>query len=48
MATAANFHYLLADTYGNLQQEFDAIRAQILDSDGYVREDMVDVRAAVE
>ena len=39
---------ILAESFSNLQEEFDAIRAQIIDGDGYVREDLVDTLAAIQ
>ena len=39
---------VLAESFSNLQEEFDAIRAQIIDEDGYVREDLVDTLGAIQ
>ena len=39
---------ILAESFSNLQEEFDAIRAQIIDEDGYVREDLVDTLGAIQ
>ena len=39
---------IMAESFNNLQEEFDAIRAQIIDEDGYVREDLVDTLGAIQ
>ena len=46
--TFSGLEPILAESFSNLQEEFDAIRAQIIDEDGYVREDLVDTLGAIQ